>query len=663
MAISISVTCCLLLLLLAQPALGKKKTPEVESNPACKTYVMGEESKCTTAKAAFGLRTTEACAEYCQTVNIRLPTGDPNNFCFDFSPSSYRCGCSLGPSAGEDAPGVTKYFYKCTTANTANPYVGARTMGTSSSSQNPYPDGTADTTEKASPYVQTRVKSITFLVTLCNMQHSMGVEGLAGASTSASGSRDRASLGPAAIVPIVHLRFGVLLWTSIFTALPASNDATIANRTFIRAFIVDLKGRWFNKYAPVDAPKISTDDSKHASPMNFDSSLCGENELYGWADFAESKAIAAGIDVRQYPHLILMLPDNNACNWRGIAMQSCSPSGRCVAWLNADAKYLSLDYVLHELGHNLGILHSSRGGNPYGDSSCIMGDAAGLRCYNAPQTYALGWSKEVADIGENSLVIVKWAFFQVPAVATHDTNFLRLQRDITGLAYTLYVSYRDGSGYDFQLQDKHKRKLQIHKYSVHLAKDIDTELPELLEDIPVDGHWPETPGEAKTSKVVVMLLSVSGSTATVALCLVGAGDECGTLGKRRMDLGLQIDRQLDYCVRDGVCDAGETAENCPLDCVCGNGVCDGSETVDTCPDDCAVHFRDFRCGDGMCEADSEDCFSCPDDCAVQRTDSLDVRMWHCCGGAANGHGCEDPLCSFLRPDGLSHFQCKAPAMA
>ncbi|NCN65770.1 MAG: hypothetical protein GW910_06935, partial [Candidatus Altiarchaeum hamiconexum] len=38
---------------------------------------------------------------------------------------------------------------------------------------------------------------------------------------------------------------------------------------------------------------------------------------------------------------------------------------------------------------------------------------------------------------------------------------------------------------------------------------------------------------------------------------------------------------------DGKCEAGETKENCPRDCiVCGDNVCDIGESYENCPSDC-----------------------------------------------------------------------------
>jgi hypothetical protein len=63
-----------------------------------------------------------------------------------------------------------------------------------------------------------------------------------------------------------------------------------------------------------------------------------------------------------------------------------------------------------------------------------------------------------------------------------------------------------------------------------------------------------------------------------------------------------------------LCEAGETADSCSLDCappaVCGDAICTLSESVDSCLEDC----RATACGNAICEA-FEDVTSCASDCA------------------------------------------------
>ncbi len=69
---------------------------------------------------------------------------------------------------------------------------------------------------------------------------------------------------------------------------------------------------------------------------------------------------------------------------------------------------------------------------------------------------------------------------------------------------------------------------------------------------------------------------------------------------------------------NGVCDAGESYVNCPVDCkvVCGDGAC--NELCSTCPQDCGN--CPAGCGDGICDTNAtptpEFCANCPADCGI-----------------------------------------------
>ena len=51
--------------------------------------------------------------------------------------------------------------------------------------------------------------------------------------------------------------------------------------------------------------------------------------------------------------------------------------------------------LMHEVGHNLGMSHSSENGEEYGDEACIMGggfsEAGPLACYNGAKSWQMGW--------------------------------------------------------------------------------------------------------------------------------------------------------------------------------------------------------------------------------------------------------------------------------
>lgn len=57
------------------------------------------------------------------------------------------------------------------------------------------------------------------------------------------------------------------------------------------------------------------------------------------------------------------------------------------------------------------VQHASANGNDYGDMSCIMGLTAGLRCYNAPNSWAAGWASPIPGgdlVGTGTCLLSGW---------------------------------------------------------------------------------------------------------------------------------------------------------------------------------------------------------------------------------------------------------------
>lgn len=85
---------------------------------------------------------------------------------------------------------------------------------------------------------------------------------------------------------------------------------------------------------------------------------------------------------------------------------------------------------------------------------------------------------------------------------------------------------------------------------------------------------------------------------------------------------------------NGICEEGETPENCPQDCgpICGDGICDPGEE-DTCPEDCVIGPV---CGNGFCE-EGETPETCPEDCGEPKPPNGGVP-----GGNGGGPPPEEP---------------------
>lgn len=118
---------------------------------------------------------------------------------------------------------------------------------------------------------------------------------------------------------------------------------------------------------------------------------------WGIADAADAIAVANDIDLGQYDRRVYLFPQNT-CTWSGVATVGGTGTR---AWVNG-VPYSQTP--AHELGHNLGLLHS-HGLNCRGDATatdCVsltygdMLDTMGARPghYNAFQKERLGWMNQ-----------------------------------------------------------------------------------------------------------------------------------------------------------------------------------------------------------------------------------------------------------------------------
>ena len=128
---------------------------------------------------------------------------------------------------------------------------------------------------------------------------------------------------------------------------------------------------------------------------------CAANDLYMYAQYAKQFVQNMhNLDVSGYQHHMFMLSSHIKCKWAGLGTIGC-PSNGCYTWYSGRHGY-DASILLHELGHNFGLHHSSTHDDEYGDTSCIMGMASDLmfRCFNAPQSINLGVteSKYTLDI-------------------------------------------------------------------------------------------------------------------------------------------------------------------------------------------------------------------------------------------------------------------------
>jgi hypothetical protein len=169
-----------------------------------------------------------------------------------------------------------------------------------------------------------------------------------------------------------------------------------------------------------------------------------------WATQAQNAARAAGWEPSAYNHVVYAFPRVPACGWSGLGQMP----GR-FTWLN---NAMNLGVAAHELGHNLGLAHSSSrrysqgpldgsfSQSEYGDPYDTMG-AAGNRAlfhgwYRASRNYIPSWDRITVtpSDGEAYVSLLSTAAWQGP-------RLLRVQR--SGRSDYLYFEWREPVGYDY----------------------------------------------------------------------------------------------------------------------------------------------------------------------------------------------------------------------
>lgn len=162
-----------------------------------------------------------------------------------------------------------------------------------------------------------------------------------------------------------------------------------------------------------DFPKLSYNMSQQ----------CGLVELFGPYQFIRP------IDTRALT-IILNMPKK--CTYYGIH------TGKLVG-INEmrleDAQWAST--LVHEMGHEWGLSHSTSLTYDYGDCSCIMGCASNTDvCFNAPQAERLGMLRALPD--SDLRLIDGWKIYNLPLYESGFDSFV----SIKGKECTLYLSIR-----------------------------------------------------------------------------------------------------------------------------------------------------------------------------------------------------------------------------
>lgn len=171
-----------------------------------------------------------------------------------------------------------------------------------------------------------------------------------------------------------------------------------------------------------------------------------------WGDEAARIATAQGIDLGSYNRHVFVFPQPDNCGFAGVGTVGGNPSKTWIVscdWLTA--------YV-HEIGHNLTMLHSSTPTSEYADGSCFMGNPFAAPKLNAPHRVQMGW----ADAAQVQTLSGTGGSFALESLGS--SAGLQVIKVPNG-GHDTYISFRTAVGTDANLRSEYRNQLSIHTWS------------------------------------------------------------------------------------------------------------------------------------------------------------------------------------------------------
>jgi hypothetical protein len=249
-----------------------------------------------------------------------------------------------------------------------------------------------------------------------------------------------------------------------------------------------------------------------------------------WRRLASEAASQAGANLAAYDHVMYVVPSAPQCGWGGLG----AVGGK---WTIVKAGYMGGLAPAHELGHNLGLSHSSsyrceRAGTPvtlsstctvkpYGDPFDTMGGA--YRHFNGYQKARLGWlSSSIETINTDGDHTVDIAPFESTSAVT---KVVRVYRPSQSDYY--YLEYRQPTA-EFDTFDS--TSPVVNGLSIRVAPDPSTrKAPLLLDMAPATATFADAPLQVGRTwadldnRIAITLVSHSATGARVRV-VVGGGE-------------------------------------------------------------------------------------------------------------------------------------------